>query len=139
MKYQTSVAIAAPADEVWGVLSDIRGWPGWTSTVTAVDGPVAPLRVGHVHVVTQPRRRPTAYTVEDLVDGRSFSWSSGNQVVRQQADHEVVPAGEGCFVTLSFEMTGTLGNLLSSLAATRIRAFVDTEAASLKACCEHPA
>lgn len=136
MKYQTSVAIAAPADEVWEVLSDIRGWPAWTPTVTAVDGPVPPLRVGHVHLVSQPRRRPRSYTVEDLVDGRSFSWTSGNQAMRQQADHEVVPAGEGCFVTLSFEMTGTLGNLLANLAATRIRALVDTEAASLKARCE---
>ena len=100
-------------------------------------GPAAPLRLGHVHLVTQPRRRPTSYTVEDLVDGRSFSWASGNQAMRQQADHEVVLAGEGCFVTLSFEMSGTLGNLLSNLAASRIRSFVDTEAASLKARCEH--
>jgi carbon monoxide dehydrogenase subunit G len=136
MRYQTSVAIAAPADEVWRVLSDIRGWPDWTPTVTAVDGPVAPLRLGHVHVVTQPRRRPTPYTVEDLVDGRSFMWASGNAMVRQQADHEVVPVGDGCFVTLSFEMTGTLGNLLANLATTRIRAFVDAEAAALKACLE---
>lgn len=139
MRYQRSVAIAAPADEVWAVLSDIRGWPDWTPTVTSVDGPVAPLRLGHVHLVTQPRRRPTSYTVEDLIDGRSFSWACGNQMMRQQADHEVVPAGEGCFVTLSFEMSGTLGNLLSNLAATKVRSFVDTEAASLKARMEHAA
>ena len=49
------IDIDAPADRVWGVLSDARAWPTWTPSVTSVevldDGP---LRVGSRARIKQP-------------------------------------------------------------------------------------
>ncbi len=138
MRYETSVPVSAPAERVWSFMSDIRGWPSWTPTVTAVDGPAPPLRLGQVHEVTQPGRGPTSYVVTELDAGRGFTWSCGDALVRQRAEHVVTPEGLACSVRLSFEMTGPVGTVLAALAGRKIRSFVDTEAASLRTRAEQP-
>lgn len=72
MRYETSLTIAAPAERVWALLSDVTRWPAWTPTVTSVETEGHILSVGRTVRVKQPGRRATSYTVLDIHDGRSF-------------------------------------------------------------------
>ena len=69
MEYRTTITVEAPPELVWAVLSDVRHWPDWTPTVTAVTTDAAALTPGGVVTVSQPGRRPTAYTVSTLEPG----------------------------------------------------------------------
>lgn len=141
MRYATNVRVDAPPAAVWAVLADVGGWPQWTPTVTAVETGGAGLAVGTTVTVSQPGRRPTAYTVDTLEPGRRFRWSRIAGGVRQWADHVVrpLPGSEGCEVDLTFAMEGPVGGMLGRLGAATIRRMVDTEASSLKARAERSA
>ena len=39
--YEASSLIAAPPDQVWAVLTDVKAWPNWNSGVTKVAGRLA--------------------------------------------------------------------------------------------------
>jgi hypothetical protein len=39
--FHAAVSIEAPADRVWGVLTDVAHWADWNTTVDRVDGRVA--------------------------------------------------------------------------------------------------
>lgn len=133
VQYTTTLQLQVPAQRAWGVLVDVRRWPDWTPTVTAVDAP-AELQTGQNITITQPGRRPVLYNVERLEFGRQFRWGSNRGGVRQWANHLITPDGEqACIVELTFAMTGLLGAVLGRLGASKIRAMVDAEAAALTA------
>ena len=69
------IAIAAPPETVWGVMSDLSGWPSWNRDVRSMsfDGPLEP--------------------------GSSFRWKAGRSSLRStlrtvDAPHEIAWTGE---------------------------------------------
>jgi uncharacterized membrane protein len=71
------IDIDAPASTVWRVVADVARWPEWTPSVRSVDRTSAgPLVVGERVVVSQPRLPTTTWTVTEVAEGRSFTWTA---------------------------------------------------------------
>ena len=56
MQYSTRTTIAAPAETVWAILTDLAAWPSWNTTVTATEGTVALGQKVTVSVTGNPGR-----------------------------------------------------------------------------------
>lgn len=137
MRHEARTTIDAPAEEVWHAVRDVERWSDWTPTVTEIrvhDGDE--LRVGSVATVRQPKQPAREWTVTELVDGRSFTWTSRGPGLRFSAEHAVTTVDGRTTVELTFGVAGPLAPLANLLAAKAIRWAVDTEAASLKKWCE---
>ncbi|ADP84036.1 SRPBCC family protein [Pseudofrankia inefficax] len=150
MYYETSVRIAATADQVWAVLRDVERWPEWTPTVSRVDrvesapeyvpgadGPAGELTKGDVVSIKQPRMPTLSWTVLDWSPGGFFSWSASSGGVTTVAEHRIDRADDlGVTVTLSVRQSGPLAPVVGLLTGRQTRQYVDTEAQGLKRRCE---
>ena len=137
MRHEVTTTIDAPADLVWRTVADVERWSEWTPTITEVrrhdDGD---LRTGSTAVVRQPKQPARTWTVTELTEGTSFTWTSRGPGLHLSADHIVTTDNGVTAVALTFSMAGPLAPLANLLAGKAVRAAVDTEAASLKKWCE---
>jgi carbon monoxide dehydrogenase subunit G len=136
MRHEVTVRVDAPADVVWRAVSDVAKWSEWTPTVDEIrlhGG--GELALGSVATVRQPKQPAREWTVTELVEGRSFTWTSTGPGLRFSAEHIVTGDGPTS-VTLTFSVAGPLAPVATLLAGKAIRWAVDTEAASLKKWCE---
>lgn len=138
MRHEVTTTIDAPADLVWRTVVDVAKWAEWTPTITEirVHGG-GELKRGSVATVRQPKQPAREWTVTELADGRSFTWTSKGPGLRFSADHTVTTGPDKTTVALTFSLEGPLAPLATLLAGKAIRWAVDTEAASLKKRCEH--
>src|SRR6187401_338549 len=138
MHTEVTFPVQAPAAKVWAILSDVERWATWTASITSVelDGP---LEVGAVAKIRQPKLPPTAWTVTEVVPGRSFSWEAKAPGSRSVGEHEVTPTGDGsCDVRLRLEQTGPLGSLVGLLYRGLTKRYVQMEADGLTAAATAP-
>jgi len=136
--HEVTTTIAAPAERVWAILSDVERWPTWTASVTSVelDGPMA---VGSRAKVRQPKLPAVTWTVTELVPGRSFTWETTGPGSRATGWHEVTPTGDGsCDVRLALEQAGPLGSLVGLLYRGLTKRYVQMEADGLTAAATAP-
>lgn len=125
--------MAADPDAVWAVLEDVRAWPTWTATMREVESSTAgPLAVGVTVRVRQPRLPATTWTVDTLVPGRAFSWTSSVAGVTSVAMHAIEPAAQGCRVLLSLTQSGQLAGLSGLLLGRLTRGYLRLEAEGLR-------
>ncbi|WP_045877569.1 SRPBCC family protein [Pseudofrankia sp. DC12] len=150
MYYETSVRVAASADQVWAVLRDVERWPEWTPTVSRVDrvesapeyvpgadGPAGELTKGDVVSIKQPRMPTLSWTVLDWSPAGFFSWSASSGGVTTVAEHRIDRTDDlGVTVTLSVRQSGPLAPVVGLLTGRQTRRYVDTEAEGLKRRCE---
>jgi carbon monoxide dehydrogenase subunit G len=137
MEHRVTTTVNAPPDVVWQAVRDVERWSEWTPTVTGIrlhDG--GELRPGSVATVRQPKQPAREWTVTEVVDGRSFTWTSSGPGLRFAADHTVTSRDGTTSVELTFSVAGPLAPVARLLAGRAIRWAVDTEAASLKRWCE---
>ncbi|GAB2815554.1 SRPBCC family protein [Lentzea nigeriaca] len=134
---QLTVVIAAPPERVWDVVVDVERWPERIPTVDSVerldDGP---LTVGSRTRLRQPRLSPAVWTVTELTDGTSFTWTSGPPGVTVTAVHDVEPHPDGSRLTLGLTVSGPLAGLGWLMTRSLTERYVETEAASIKAAAE---
>ncbi|HEX6150690.1 SRPBCC family protein, partial [Nocardioides sp.] len=132
--FETTRHIDAPADSVWGVLSDVARWPEWTPTIDSVERlDSGPLRVGSRAEVRQPKLPRAQWEVTELVAGRSFTWEATGPGLRTIGRHEVDPDAGGCTVRLSIEQTGPMAGVAAMMWRGLTQRYVELEAASLDA------
>ena len=133
MHTEVTFPVSAPAERVWSILSDVERWPTWTASTTEVvlDGPLA---VGAVARIRQPKLPKVAWTVTDVVPGRSFTWESKAPGSRAVGEHEVTPTGaDSCEVRLRLEQNGPVGSLVGLLYRGLTKRYVQMEADGLTA------
>ncbi len=133
MHTEVTTTIAAPAERVWGILSDVERWSSWTASVTSVelDGP---LVVGAKAKVRQPKLPATTWTVTEVVPGRSFTWRATSPGSQATGEHVVTPGGDDrCEVRLVLDQEGPLGSLFGLLYRGLTRRYVQMEADGLTA------
>jgi hypothetical protein len=138
MEQSIEVDIAATADRVWEVLSDVERWSEWTASVRWVRRlDEGPLRSGSQAKISQPRIPTVDWVVTDLEPGRGFTWVSTGPGVRTTARHAIqsLPGG-GVRVRLAVEQSGVIGSLVGRLYAGLTDRYLAMEAAGLKARCE---
>jgi len=138
--FSISVDIAAPAERVWKVMSDMERWHEWTPSVTSVrrfDG--GPLAVGSRALVRQPSFPPAFWKVIAVQPGRSFTWVSWAPGLRVAADHGIEPTSSGARATLALNYTGVFGRMLARMTERITRRYLEFEAEGLKARSEDPA
>lgn len=127
--------IAAPADRVWQVFSDVEHWPEWTASVTALtalDGPE--LRPGARFEIRQPRFPKLVWTVTEVEPGASWTWVTRSPGATTTATHYVRAAGpDRTVVEQVLDQGGPLGGLVGRLMAGTTRRYLEMEADGLKA------
>jgi uncharacterized membrane protein len=137
MRFETTVAIAAPPDRIWSTWREVERWPEWTASVSSIerldDGEFG---VGSRVRIKQPRMRAAAWEVTDLEPDHSFVWRARSGGLAMVAGHVIEPAAGGVTVRLTFDVTGFLSGPFGRLVGSRIRAYMATEAEGLKARCE---
>ena len=139
MRFLATIEIAAPAQLVFDVYTDVVRWPEWAASVTSVDRlDQGPLRVGSRARIKQPRLPTTVWEVTEVVAGRSFSWIARGPGILTTASHVVTPpeADGPARVTASLQQTGPLGELLGFLTKGLTNRYMQTEVQGLKARCE---
>lgn len=138
MHIEERIDIAAPAERVWAVMSDVERWPTWTPTVASLDvlGP-RPFSVGSRARIRQPRLPTAVWTVTLLEPPRYFEWRNRSPGILSVAGHRVEPTGAGTSrVTLTFGWSGWLAPVIRLVYGKLGRQYVRTEAESLKRRCE---
>lgn len=133
MRTEVTFTVDAPPERVWTILADVQGWPRWTASMreVVIDGP---LQVGAVARIRQPRLPATAWTVTEVVPGRSFTWRSTAPGSLAVGEHEVTATGEATSqVRLALEQSGPLGSLIGLLYRSLTKRYVQMEADGLAA------
>lgn len=134
MRFRESVAIGAPPDTVWRVMSDVERWPEWTVSVTNVrrlDG--GPFAVGSRVRVKQPRLPVAVWRVTALEPGRSFTWEAQGGGAKTVATHRVESDGRGgATVALGLNQTGVLASVIGIFFGGMVRRYMAMEARGLK-------
>jgi uncharacterized protein YndB with AHSA1/START domain len=133
MHFETTVEIAAPAERVWEVLTDVDHWPDMSPSITRVDRiQGASLEPGARVRIKQPRMAAMTWQVTDLQPGRSFAWQAANPGILTIGTHDVRETPTGTAVTLGIEHSGPLAPIVGRLTLGRTRRYVGMEAAGLK-------
>ncbi|MDP9982503.1 hypothetical protein J2W14_001891 [Pseudarthrobacter oxydans] len=120
MSFSVSRRIAAPAEDVWALLTDTGTWPAWGPSITGVEpagipagppagpagppaGPASVTAAGGLAPGSRGRVRTVLgaalpYTVTAVEPGRYWSWSVAGIPA---TGHRVIPQDGGCLVTFT--------------------------------------
>jgi uncharacterized membrane protein len=138
MEFADSIAIDAPAERVWAVMSDVERWHEWTPSITSVERlDRGTFRLGSRARVRQPKLPTAVWTVTDLQPNCSFIWTAGARGLLTIATHQILPGpGTSVTVRLSIRQTGLLAPLVNVLYAGLTRRYLKLEVNGLKQRCE---
>lgn len=139
MLFRTSIIIGAPPERVWAVYTDLVRWPEWTASVTAVTllDPGPPHLSQRVRI-KQPKLPTAVWTVTELDEGRSWTWTATAPLVKTVATHTVEPHENGTLMSATIEQSGPLGKLIGKVAAGLTDRYLLMEAEGVKAASEGP-
>ncbi|WP_433204953.1 SRPBCC family protein [Dactylosporangium sp. CS-047395] len=136
--FRDTIAIAAPAPVVGGIMNAVQEWPSWTASISTVERSSAgPLTVGESVVVTQPKLRPATWTVTK-VDTNGFEWTSSSVPgVHNVGGHWAVDNGDGtCTAELTLSFAGPLARVVTLFYGSLIRRYIRMEAEGLRKAAE---
>jgi uncharacterized membrane protein len=91
MRFEATIDVAAPAQLLFEVYTDVERWPEWTASVTSVERlDQGPLSVGSRARIKQPRLPAAVWEVTEVVAGHSFTWMARGPGIITTGSH-VVP------------------------------------------------
>lgn len=132
MQHEETRAVAAPAEVVWQILTDLERWPAWTRSMSKVE-PDGRLAVGMTARVKQPRVPSVTWTVTEVDPGRSFTWEASTTGLRTVAEHVVADGAAGTStVTLRIDTTGPAAGMVGLVFGRMTRRYVAMEADGLQ-------
>lgn len=136
LSYTVSCDIAAPAERVWGLLTDAPRFPTWNSTVSKVEGTIAPGNQLSIQVPLAPGRTFTP-KVTGFDVGREMVWQDGTWPMFQgKRTFTLTPGAAG---GVAFRMTEVFTGVMLPLIKGSLPDFLpafDTYAADLKRAAE---
>lgn len=133
MRFEKVVTIAAPAQTVWNLLTDIESWPRLTASVTSIERITpGPLEVGSRVRIKQPRLPEAEWVVTELVEGQRFVWESASPGVRTSASHALLEVPGETTLRLEIEQTGPLSVLVWLVFTRLTKRYLDLEIQGFK-------
>ena len=128
MRWENTVTIDAPVDEVWRLTLDVEAWPTMTPTMTKVvrldEGP---MQVGSSARVKQPRQSEAVWTVIHLEERREFTWQTHRMGLTMTGSHLMEPMGDKCRNTLRLDVDGPGAGLFGRLFGRALSKSIATE------------
>jgi hypothetical protein len=132
---EQSIEIAAPADTVWAVFSDVVHWPDWTASVRRVvpmDGPE--LVVGARFTIEQPKLPKVVWEVSEVNAGRGWTWRNTSPGTTTIAWHEVIPIDDGrTRARQGIDQRGLLAPVVGLFTTRLMERYLAMESQGLKA------
>ena len=133
MHFENVVSIAASAETVWNVLTDLESWPEMTPSITSIERvDSGPLRVGSRVKIKQPSLPVTTWTVTEYVDGQRFVWEAKSPGARTTAVHAVLEAVGSTSLRLEIDQAGLMGGVVGVLFGGMTRKYLGSEAEGVK-------
>lgn len=132
--FATQILIQASSEVIWRILTDAASYPSWNSTVTRVEGRIAPGERVTVHARLSPGRT-FPVTVATFDAPRRMVWRGGMPLglFRGERTFDLAPAGQGLVeFSMREAFTGWLAPLITRSIPDLQPAF-DQFAACLKA------
>jgi hypothetical protein len=74
--YTISKSITAPADRIWGLLTDGAGYPSWNTTVISLEGEISAGNKIKLISTVNPKRA-FKLTVAEMQEPKRMVWSDG--------------------------------------------------------------
>jgi hypothetical protein len=74
--FSTLIEIRAPIDRIWDILTELRSWPRWNTTINRTDGEIK-LDAKVTVYVTQDPGRAFPLRVVELLAPRRMVWAGG--------------------------------------------------------------
>lgn len=107
-----STSIGAPPERVWALLTDGPGFPRWNSTVTGIEGEIAP---GARLALSVPvSDRTFRVTVTEFDPPRRMVWADGRApMFRGVRVYTLEPEGAGTRFTMAETFTGLMVPLVA--------------------------
>lgn len=134
MRFQESIQIQAPPQQVWEIYSDVERWPEWTASVTSVERlDPGPLAIGSRARVRQPRLPTATWTVTELVADSHFLWEAKGPGLTTVGGHFVEADGNGTRAVARLDQHGPGGALIGWLTAGLTRRYLEMEVHGLRA------
>jgi len=133
-EFKTSVSIQSTPAKVWGLLTDAAAWPSWNTTVTRVDGTIAPGEKVTVHVKISPGQA-FPVKVAEFEPERRMVWRGGMPLpflFKGERTYTLTPKGDGAVeFTMAEVYTGWFAPMITKSIPDLQPAF-DEFAACLK-------
>ncbi|MDX6205646.1 MAG: hypothetical protein QOF39_1703 [Frankiales bacterium] len=137
--YAQSIDIQAPAATVSGLLLDLHGWTGWTTTVReATPLGSATVAPGTRVRVRQPGLPVSVWTV-DVADLAGFEWNNVRRGLRTVATHRIDGTASGSRLSVRIDQTGLLAGPVDRVYGRLIRRHLQTMTEQLKVAAESAA
>jgi hypothetical protein len=115
------LAMAAPSDVVWRVLTDLDAWPRWGPTVQRAElTDPGPLRLGSTGRVWLPFGLALPFEVTEFDEGRRWGWKVGGVPATR---HTVTPRPGGCLVSFGVPVWAPPYVAVCAVALKRIEAM----------------
>src|SRR4051812_609387 len=131
LDYSVATKIAAPPETVWSVLTDVKGYKDWNTTVVTVNGEIAQGKV--VRLVTKAApNRTFALNVSEFTPPKTMIWEDGGKAFMGVRKYSLFPNADG---TTTFAMSETLSGRMLSMIEPSLPDFTqsfETIAADLK-------
>jgi len=138
MEITSELTIDASVERVWDLTLDLESWPEMTPTMTRVERlDTGPVVVGSRARVTQPKQRPTVWTVTRCEPRSCFEWTTKVATVTMTASHHLEPMPDGrCRNTLGITFSGFGSGVARRLLGRAVRDAIQTENEGFRAAAE---
>lgn len=137
--FTVTTTIDAAPEAIWAILTDAPAYPSWNTTVSGVDGRIAPGETVTVHAKISPGRAfPVKVVAFDAP--RRMVWSSGMPLglFKGERVFELRPQPGGVAFSMREDYTGAMAGMITKSIPDLQPAF-DEFAACLKARAERAA
>jgi uncharacterized membrane protein len=138
MRFHKSIDIAAPAQRMWEVLSDIEGWPQRIDTVDSVELLTpAPITTGSRVRLKQPKLPEGTWDITVWDAPSFFEWTQRTGGTTSVAGHRVEALEEGrARLTLTLDMRGLLIPIIALFYKKLTNDYMHLEAEGMKRAAE---
>lgn len=135
LEYRVGVTIAAKPDVVWALLTDAAAYPQWNSTVTSIEGTIAPGEQIELRAKIDPKRT-FELTVSAFEPNRTLVWEDGGNAFKGVRTFTLTTNEDGTTeVTMAEVLTGSMMGMIEGKLPD-FRPSFDDFAADLKRAAE---